>query len=272
MAMKNVLKKYQFLLLYFFILFICILYAFLKIDPDFINADRVLARPSLDHFFGTDFLGRDYFYQVIMGSLISQLVGFLGSLGLLFVALFFVIVLKSTHFVWFKNFAMMFLDVFQSLPNFIINAVFALLFAQFFSSTSLLSQSLISIVLSISLTYWMNPARLLSAQLEKVLKEPFIEGAQAIGAKKRWIYMRHILPHMKDTLFLLFFLYFPQSILQETILSFIGLGIQSPYSSWGSLMQQGFGSLQTHPHLMLFPSAMVFITMMVFQITFKKQA
>ncbi len=252
--------------IYLILLSVSLVYAKLFIDPDLMNPSDALKFPSREHFFGTDYLGRDYFYQVIMGSLISLFVGVLGTLGLISVATLFTVLMSLQKQRLIRSFGMMVLDIFQSLPSFIVNTVLALGFLQIFAGAGLLSQSIVAIVLSISLTMWMNPARLLSAELKRILNEPFIEGAVALGSDQKWILLKHVLPHMKGTFLSLFFIYFPQSILQETLLSFIGLGIQSPYSSWGSLMQQGFGSLQTHPHLMMFPALMVFLTMMVFQI------
>lgn len=255
---------------YFLILGSLMFHAKLMIDPEVMDTSAVLHFPSAKHFFGTDYLGRDYFYQVVMGSFISLCVGLLGTIGLLFVSVIFVFFMSSSKSRWVRISGWMFLDIFQSLPGFIVNTVLALAFLQIFSGIGLFAQSLVAIVLSISLTMWMNPSRLLFAQLNRILNEPFIEGAIALGSGQKWIYVKHVLPHIRETFVSLFFIYFPQSILQETILSFIGLGIQSPYSSWGSLMQQGFGSLQTHPHLMLFPALMVFVTMMVFQFLQRK--
>lgn len=265
------MKKKSLIILYFFFLFCAVVYAKWAIDPDVMDSSNVLSTPSGEHFFGTDYLGRDYFYQVMMGSVISQFVGFVATFGLLMMATLFMILLQCSPVQWIKSSLWMFLDIFQCLPSFVVNTVLALFFLQLFRGHFLLSQTLIAIIVSISLTFWMNPARLLSVRLSQVLKEPFIEGVIAVGATSKWLYVKHVFPHMRDTFILLFFVYFPQSILQETILSFIGLGVQSPHSSWGSLMQQGFGNLQTHPHLMLFPAGMVFVTMMVFQWTFQSE-
>ena len=262
---RQINEKSVWLIFYFVILIVSMIYAKLMIHPDEMNTSEVLHFPSWAHLFGTDYLGRDYFYQVIMGSVISLCVGFLGTFGLIFVAVCFVLLMNFSKSKFMNVSGSMFLDIFQSLPTFVVNTVLALAFLQIFSNIGLFAQSMVAIVFSISLTMWMNPARLLLAQLNKILNEPFVEGAVALGADQKWIYYRHVLPYFKETFLSLFFIYFPQSILQESILSFIGLGIQSPYSSWGSLMQQGFGSLQTHPHLMIFPAMMIFITMMTFQ-------
>jgi oligopeptide transport system permease protein len=272
LLMKNLdSKKKLLVILYFLFLFLGVAFAKMTIDPDFMDANSVLEPPSSTNLFGTDYLGRDYFYQVMMGSVISQLVGFVATFGLLTVAVVFVLFLRWTPYAGLRSATSMLLDIFQCLPSFVVNTVLALFFLQLLKGNFPLSQTLFAIIISISMTFWMNPARLLSSKLTQIFIEPFIEGAIAIGANSRWIYLTHVLPHLRGTFVLLFFIYFPQSILQETILSFIGLGVQSPYSSWGSLMQQGFGNLQTHPHLMLFPAGMVFVTMMVFQLAFKSE-
>jgi oligopeptide transport system permease protein len=98
----------------------------------------------------------------------------------------------------------------------------------------------------------------------------FVESAKALGASRRRIVLRHILPSMAAPLIVTLAFSIPAAILAESTLSFIGLGINDPYSawgtSWGSLAQDGWRAMRTYPHMLFFPAAVIFLTILAFNI------
>ncbi|MNT60894.1 Oligopeptide transport system permease protein OppC [compost metagenome] len=118
--------------------------------------------------------------------------------------------------------------------------------------------------LAISATHWMTMARVTRGMVLEIKRKPFIEAAIALGANPQHIIVKHILPNMLSTLLVLMALQVPSAIIYESFMSFIGLGTQPPDTSWGILVKEGWSSLSSYPHLILFPSLVLFLTVWSF--------
>ncbi|GIL16992.1 MAG: hypothetical protein BroJett040_07430 [Oligoflexia bacterium] len=225
---------------------------------------NALQGPSMEHWFGTDSLGRDLFLRTFYGARISLLLGCLSSLCALLIGLCYgsFAAWKGS---WYDQIMMRSLEIFQSLPQMItIGLLVLFLGAKVKSSEGILM--IFKLTMAISFGSWMLFAKL-SRNLtlrEKAL--PYVEAARAMGASSRRIFFRHILPNISTSLLVMMGMQIPNFLLFESILSFIGLGIQPPQSSWGILLQEGWKTLSVYPHLILFPAAILFLT--VFSLNF----
>ena len=123
---------------------------------------------------------------------------------------------------------------------------------------------IISLLIALSLVSWVHIARLIRGEVLRIREEKYIEAAQALGAGPGSILFRHILPNTLGPLIVTLTFRIPAVILAESTLSFIGLGIQPPLASWGTLANTGFAHLRFHPHLILFPSLIIFATILAF--------
>lgn len=220
------------------------------------NIDLMFSSPSWSHWLGTDSLGRDMMAKIFSASAVSLLVGFAG--GLLSLALGAGLGLWVGYRGGLKDlFVMRGVELFTSLPQMIT----AGLWIYFVSSYSThLRHSPFLFVVALGLSTW-PVFTLLTRQLVLREKEkPYIEAAKSLGASDLRILFRHVLPNIFPTLIISLGVHIPGFLMFESILSFIGLGIQPPYTSWGVLIQEGWKSLAILPHLAVGPAIFLFLT------------
>jgi oligopeptide transport system permease protein len=250
--MKKILRYFAFIYLLLFTVLIAVNIFFLKGQSSLQNIDAILQGPSILHWFGTDSLGRDIFLRVLSGGKVSLLIAIVCAP--LTVAIGFA---WGAIAAWSQGFAdralMIFVDVFMALPSFVLVAVFCFALQTWFSPIILL-------ILAISLTHWMAVARFSRGLVLEMKTKPFIEAAVALGGTGSHIMIRHVLPNILSQLFVIALLQIPTSILYESYMSFVGLGIQPPETSLGLLVREGWKTLSVYPHLILFPSMILFLT------------
>ena len=128
----------------------------------------------------------------------------------------------------------------------------------------LVGRGFFGIFLSIGLTTWVTQARLVRALVLQARELPYVEAGRAIGLTHLQIVFKHILPNLIGPMVVSLTFQIPNNILTESFLSFVGLGLQPPYASWGTLANEGFRGIQSYPHLMLFPGLALFLTMLGF--------
>ncbi len=213
------------------------------------NISQRLKPPSLAHPMGTDELGRDTLTRVLAGGRISLAVGGLATLVALSIG---ITVGAVAGYVgrWVDNLLMRVVDVALSLPD-----LFLLIFA-----SALLGPSFGTMIVIISLVRWMNVARLVRASFLTLREREFIESSRAIGASPLRIAGVHLLPNSLSPVIVAGTLGVASAILAESTLSFLGLGIQPPASSWGSMLRNAQAQIFTSPWMAVFPGLMIFLT------------
>ncbi len=209
--------------------------------------------PSWAHWFGTDELGRDTFSRVIHGGRISLLVGIVGTLVSLVIGVTWGAV-AGYRGGKLDDFMMRVVDILYSLP-YIFLVILLLVF---------FSRSLIMLFVALGLVQWLTMARIVRGQVLSLKNQAFIEAARALGASDRSIIFRHIVPNTLGPVIVYTTLTVPAVILQEAFLSFLGLGVQPPDASWGTLVSDGARVLALFPWLVIFPGIALSLTLLCF--------
>ncbi|MCC6792121.1 MAG: ABC transporter permease [Thermomicrobiales bacterium] len=224
-------------------------------DPDAINLDQeaLLQPPSGEHLFGTDELGRDGFSRALYGTRISLAVGFLATLVAISVG---VLVGASAGMAggWVDSLLMRAVDVLLSVPLFFLIMISQIIF----------SPNIYTVMVIIGLASWMDVARLCRGEFLNLRSAEFVTSAQVIGSKTLRIAWRHILPNASGPIIVAATLRVAEAIILESTLSFIGLGIQPPQASLGSMLQKGLTRLQDAPWMVWFPGALIALTVIAF--------
>ena len=208
-------------------------------------------------------MGRDLLSRLIYGGRISMAVGILTALISLFLG---VIYGSISGWIGGKTdaFMMRAIDILYSIPALVL----LILVKVAFDSLSLIThpeiKALAGILTALSLVGWVTLARIVRGQVLQEKAKLYVESARSIGNKGWVIVCRHILPNILGPVIVLLTLQIPSNILFESFLSFLGLGLQPPYSSWGVLAEEGWKSLRSFPHLMIAPGVAIFLTMMGF--------
>lgn len=215
--------------------------------------------PSWSHLFGTDSLGRDLFQRVINGARISLIIGLLSAvLSLCFGTLY------GSLAAWWggrRDWAMMkFVDILFCIPTLVLLILLSVGMDSLDLGWDPWWQSVLLMSFSLFAVSWMGIARVVRGAVLKVKAEPFIEAAKAMGVPEWKQILFHIMPNIKGTLLVLLTFQIPYNILFESFMSFIGLGLQPPYSSWGVLINDGWKVLRYYPHVIFFPALALFLT------------
>ena len=222
------------------------------------NVSEILLSPGAHHWLGTDSLGRDLLQRLIQGGQVSMTV----AITCAFLT-FIVGVLYGAISGWFEGLVdrvmMRFLDTMMSIPSFVTVSILCLGMQYLFKGDGFI-KNFCSLSLAISLTHWMSLARVTRGLVMETKHFSFIEAAQVLGATPARIFLAHIFPNIRSRLLILAAIQIPVYIMYESFMSFIGLGIQPPWTSWGLLLQEGWRTLAAFPHLILFPSLILFLT------------
>jgi oligopeptide transport system permease protein len=218
---------------------------------------RILEGPSWTHWMGTDGLGRDLLTRVVYGARVSMTVG----LGTAVIAL----LVGTTYGVvsgfrggTLDDLMMRIVDICYALPDMLLFILLSLL----------LGRNIGGLVVALGVVSWVRFARIARGQVLQAKEFLYVEGAIALGASKRRMIVRHILPNIIGPIIVTLTFSIPTAILAESTLSFIGLGINDPYSpwgtSWGSLAQDGWRAMRSYPHVIFFPAAAILLTILAF--------
>ncbi len=255
--MRGVLKKVSYAYLLTWLLAIFIWKIFYSSGDLFIQSEQLILLPSWQHPFGTDALGRDLFLRVLDGGFISTTVGLLSSVLSLFLAC-----LVGVVWTWYQSksfFVNLVIDLLQAIPSYVTASLVFTLIQYGFSSPL---GTIFALSSALAFTHWMNPARFLRAQTLQLKVSTFVEAAQALGATPGHILRRQVPNHLKNSILVLWSLQVPILLMYESFMSFIGFGIEAPYTSWGLLMQEGWRYLSDYPHLLLGPGLVLFTVLL----------
>ena len=239
----------------FFFIFISILTI---IGPEVISTNyedqdlnNTFAKPGSTHFFGTDNLGRDLFARVLHGGRISLAVGFLATAVSLVIGVSYGM---TSGYLGSKTDALMMriVDILYSLPFTIFVILLMVLFGRNF----------VLLFIAIGAVEWLTMARITRGQTLGLKQAEFIEAARALGYSHSRILFRHILPNLIGPVIVYATLTVPAVMLLEAVLSFLGLGVQAPMSSWGSLIKEGSEKMDIAPWLIFFPGLFFSLTLL----------
>lgn len=219
------------------------------------DTQALLQGPSLKHWLGTDELGRDILSRVLFGARVSMGVATITSL--IAMTLGSALGALSAYIGGrVDNVLMRMVDVIYSFPDLLLIIIISVV----------LGQGFIGITLSLSLVSWVTIARVMRAEVLSIQARPFVEAARALGFGPGRILWRHIMPHTIAPVIITLTARVPAVILAESTLSFIGLGLQPPASSWGVLASSGWSAMAFYPHLILAPAMAIFLTILAFNL------
>jgi oligopeptide transport system permease protein len=216
---------------------------------------------SSAHILGTDELGRDLLSRLMDGARISMSVALVVQVVVLLIG-----VPIGAVSGWFggrvDTFLMRFTDVMYAFPDLLLIILFSVVFRSSFIGT--LYDGLFVVFVAIGLTSWVTVARLVRGQILALKETEFVEAARAIGVSDRNIVLRHLLPNGIGPVIVAITLGVPGAILAEATLAYIGVGVQDPRASWGSLIAHGQSFIRTDPHLVLFPAILIATALLSF--------
>lgn len=210
----------------------------------------IMTPPSEAHWFGTDANGRDLMVRVFHGGRVSLMVGLVAT----FVSLVIGVAYGATAGYLggrVDNVMMRFVDMLYSLPF----MFFVILLMVFFGRHILL------IFIAIGAVEWLDMARIVRGQTLSIKRKEFIEAAHAGGVNSYNIIRRHIIPNTLGPVVVYMTLTVPKVILLESFLSFLGLGVQEPMTSWGVLISEGASNMENAPWMLLFPAVFLAVTL-----------
>jgi peptide/nickel transport system permease protein len=247
---KNKLAIFGLSMLAFFVLVAIFAPVIAPYDPDEIIETETLP-PSFKHPFGTDDLGRDIFSRAVYGSRISLTVGLVAvSISILIGT-----IMGSTAGYFgglVDGFIMRFVDVMLSFPS-----IFLILAIQ-----AMLTPNIYNVMIVIGLTSWMGVARLVRGEYLKIRELQYVEAAQAIGCSHLRIIFRHMLPNAQAPIIVAATLGMASAILTESALSFLGMGVQPPMSSWGNMLMDAQAYMRDAPWMAIIPGLLILITVL----------
>ncbi len=227
-----------------------------EVDWNVLGDIASMGGPSIEngHYFGVDELGRDLYARVVQGTQVSLMVGVIGSL----IAVTFGTLYGATAgYVGGRtdNIMMRLVDILMSIPYMFVLILLLVVFGR----------SMWLLFVGIGLISWLEMSRIVRGQTLALKSKEYVEAALATGVKHRVIVTRHIIPNLMGIIVIYATLLVPQMILTESFISFLGLGVQEPNTSWGALISEGASTLQYGTYWQLvFPLAFFIVTLFCF--------
>ncbi len=211
--------------------------------------------PSLDHLFGTDGLGRDIWTQVWMGARVSLTVGFVAALIQMMIG----VAIGSISGLYGGRVDMLIMRT--------VDIMIAIPFLIWVSLVVIVMQpGIVSIILAFALTQWTEIARLVRGEVLKLQQTEFVIASKSMGAGSWRLIVRHFFPNILPVVIVAVTFQITNAIFGEAFLSYIGLGIQEPLTSWGKLVASGVKEMRGNPYMLIFPAIAISLTMLALQL------
>ena len=226
---------------------------------------KALSSYSLEHWLGTDHLGRDLLSRIIYGARMSMAVGIFTALISAFLGVIYGMI-SGWFGGWTDRILMRIIDIMYSIPTLVLLILVKVLFDSFIVIPHPELKALAGTLVALSLVSWASLARVVRGQVLQAKEYLFVSASRSLGAGSSRILFRHILPNILSPVIILLTFQIPSNILFESMLSFLGLGLQAPFSSWGVLVDEGWRTLSTYPRLIIAPGLMLFLTMLAFNL------
>lgn len=240
-------------LVYLFLQFFAAIFAPWLAPFNYEETDLLLGAvpPDSSHWFGTDDLGRDIFTRVLYGSRMSLAVGVVATSVSVIIGVTYGAV--SGYFGGkVDNIMMRFLEVLYAMPFIFFVIILMVMFGR----------NIILMFVALGAVQWLTMARIVRGQIISLKKMEYIEAAKSIGVSRMKIIFKHLIPNSLGPVIIYTTLTVPAVILEEAFLSFLGLGVQEPMSSWGTLISDGVGAMEIYPWILIYPCLTLMATLL----------
>lgn len=238
----------------------------LKKELDYQKTELQLLRETVAHdpvhkrvyVLGTDYLGRDMLARIIYGGRISIGIGIVGTITAVLIGIV-IGAISGYAGGWVDNLLMRFVDVLYGLPYMLIVIILMSLVKDN-------ENSIFILFIAIAMVSWLTIARVVRGQIISLKNSEFVEAARSMGASQGRIIFRHLLPNTLGVIIIFATLQMPSFIMNESFLSFLGLGVSAPAASWGTLVADGVKGMELYPWRLLFPA--IAMTIFLFAMNF----
>ncbi len=238
------------------VIFVFSIFAFLSpYDPNKIDIAIKFQGPSINHTFGTDELGRDYFTRALYGGRISIMVGILSMSVSIIIG---TVVGAISGYVGgiLDSIIMRIIDMLMCIPIFFLILI----------ANAYLKPSIVNTIVIIGTFGWMGIARIVRSETLSYKERDYVLVAKSLGASNWYIIKTHIIPNVLPTVIVASSINIADAILTESALSFLGLGVQQPMASWGSMLQAAQARMSDKAYLAVFPGLLILITVLSFNV------
>ncbi|CEN86574.1 ABC transporter permease [Paraclostridium sordellii] len=225
------------------------------LDYQKIDAAKKNLGPSSEHWFGTDDMGRDLFTRVCVGGRISIYIG-LSCTFVMFIIGSLLGALAGLKGGIVDDIIMRICELIGNLPYLIIVVILSMV----------MGRSMFSLVFAMSITAWVGTTRMVRGQILQIKEQDYVQAAQALGASTYRIIIKHLLPNTLGIIMVSVTMSIPGFIFSEAFLSYIGLGVRPPETSWGALASAGQLQLMFYPYQLFFPCLLIILTMLSFHL------
>lgn len=226
---------------------------------DTTNLALANSKPSAQHFFGTDNLGRDIFVRVFYGARYSLMIAVVAAVINLFIGILYGGI--SGYFGGMvDNILMRIVDIVSSIPL----TIYVIIFMAILNKPG--SNGLGTIILALSISYWIGMARIVRGDVLQLKQQEFVLAAKSLGVSKFRILIRHLIPNCIGSIMVTLTLLIPEAVFTEAFLSFIGLGITPPKASLGTLANDAMAAIYTYPYQLIPPAIAICLIILAFNL------